>query len=159
MRKVKLAKLNLGCGLEHLKGYTNIDIREEVEPDEVWDICFGLPYKDNTASDVVAYDFMEHIPQDKVIFVMKEIHRILTPEGIFHFRIPSTDGRGWAMDPTHRSFWNINSWLYFCEPAYWELYPNFPRFNIIELKDCCPSEEDYKIFKIIHTQGKVSPIK
>jgi predicted SAM-dependent methyltransferase len=159
MKKNNKIKLNLGCGLNYQPGYINIDDRSEVEPDSVFNICNGLPYEDNSVDEIRAYDFMEHIPQDGVIFVMQEIHRVLKKEGIFDFSIPSTDGRGSFQDPYHRSYWNINSFLYYCEESYHELYPELPRFEILELGDFAASEEEYKIFKVIHTKGKLRPIK
>ncbi len=59
------------------------------------------------------------------------------------------------MDPTHRSFWNINSWLYFTDGEWLALYPEFPAFKKIELRDDTTSVK----LRIIHTNGKLSPIK
>jgi hypothetical protein len=46
---------------------------------------------------------------------MNEIWRILKPDGIVDISVPSTDGRGAFQDPTHVSFWNINSFMYYCQ--------------------------------------------
>jgi hypothetical protein len=46
---------------------------------------------------------------------MNEIWRILKPGGIVDISVPSTDGRGAFQDPTHVSFWNINSFMYYCQ--------------------------------------------
>lgn len=148
-------KLNLGCGFRKLDGYVNIDNRDLCKPDQVWDITEGIPYGDSSVDEVRAFDFMEHIPREKVKFVMWEIHRVLKPGGLFHFFIPSTDGRGAFMDPTHVSFWNIDSWLYYCEPIWHDLYPDLPEFRIFQLHDVNTSPQR----RIIHTEGKVVPVK
>ena len=45
----------------------------------------------------------------------KELYRILVPGGWFLSSTPSTDGRGAFQDPTHVSFWNENSFLYYTD--------------------------------------------
>lgn len=149
-----MIKLNLGCGYRKLKDFVNIDNRKEVEPDLCIDITEGLPYDDNTVNEIRAFDFLEHIPMYKTIFVIEEIYRVLKHGGLFEHFTPSTDGRGAFQDPTHKSFWNINSWFYFMDDAYRNLYGIKARFggknhNI----------ETDKINKIIHVQGILYAIK
>jgi len=144
-------QLNLGCGSKQLEGFVNIDKRASVDPDLCCDIATGgLPYEDNTVDMVMAYDFLEHIHPDKVIFVIEEIHRVLKPGGIFQHHTPSTDGRGAWQDPTHRSFWNFNSWNYFTEDIWREEIGTSAKFEIIELGDILTST----VHQIIHTYGK-----
>lgn len=153
-------RLNLGSGFRPLEGYINIDSRPEVEPDMVLDIAAeGLStYGDSTVDEVRAYDFLEHVSPDKVVFVLSEIHRVLKPEGILDSLTPSTDGRGAFQDPTHRSFWNINSWLYFTNRDWQGLYPEFPLFEIVEIGDIFTSSLTRDL-KIVHTLAKLRPIK
>jgi glycosyltransferase involved in cell wall biosynthesis len=107
-------KLNLGCGYRKLDGYVNIDNRIQVEPDQCLDILDGLPFDDNSVSVVRAYDFLEHIPIGKTVFVMEEIWRVLKPGGLFESMTPDAEhGQGAFQDPTHVSFWVENSWKYF----------------------------------------------
>ena len=44
---------------------------------------------------------------------MNEIWRICKPDALVDIRVPSSDGRGAFQDPTHVSFWNINSFHYY----------------------------------------------
>ena len=113
-----------------MEGYENIDSRPEVLPDVVLDVCDGLPYSDNSVDEVRAFDFLEHIPIGKTVEVIEGIWRILKPGGIFESLTPSTDGRGAFQDPTHVSFWNENSWLYYSHPAYRRLYGTKANFKI-----------------------------
>ncbi len=46
---------------------------------------------------------------------MSEIHRVLAPGGWAFIQVPSTDGRGAFQDPTHVSYWNENSFLYYTD--------------------------------------------
>lgn len=146
-------KLNLGCGIQKIEGYIGLDIQERVAPDVVCDISSGLPYEDNSIEQVRAFDFLEHIAPDKTIFVVEEIWRVLKPDGILEHLTPSTDGRGAFQDPMHRSFWNINSWLYFTEDAYRALYGIKAKFRVENLRDVLTGDN------IIHTYGVLHAVK
>lgn len=148
-------KLNLGCGERKLNGWINIDIREEVNPDLLYDIEKGLPYKDNSVDDIRAWDFLEHISNEKKMFVIEEIYRVLKPNGIFEFFIPSTDGRGAFQDPTHKSFWNKNSWLYYYDDEHRSLYGIKAKFEFGTLNDVVSDN----VARIIHTHGIGKAIK
>lgn len=69
-----------------------------------------------------------------IIHFMNEAFRVLKPNGRLDCLIPSTDGRGWAQDPTHVSYWNENSLLYFTDPAYMGLYPHLIKCKYRPLK-------------------------
>ena len=105
-------KLNLGCGKRIVPGYINIDDDDHPGVDLIINIYNGLPFEDNSVDKILASDFLEHIPQPKVIFVIDEIWRVLKPDGIFESSTPSTEGCGAFQNPLHVSFWNINSWYY-----------------------------------------------
>lgn len=147
--------LNLGCGFRKMPDCINIDSRIVCEPDLTWDVTRGLPFASNSVDMVTAIDFLEHIPLGKTVFVIEEIWRVLRNEGKFHHITPSTDGRGAFQDPTHQSFWNINSWLYYTNKEYRELYNIKADFGVITLYD---TESD-KVKKIVHTVGEMWAVK
>lgn len=119
----KEIKLNLGSGYRPIDGYINIDNRIEVKPDLVCDIIKGLPYKDNSVDEVRAYDILEHIPIGKTIDAITEIWRVLKHNGKFDSFTPDAEiGMGAFQDPTHVSFWVANSWLYYSDKQYRDLY-------------------------------------
>lgn len=149
-------KLNLGCGHKPLPGYINIDIREEVDPDLVVDIgAEGLPFEEGEVDEIRAYDFLEHIPTARVPFVMGEIWRVLKDGGKFEHFTPSTDGRGSFQDPYHVSYWNINSWLYWCNAEYRALYGTKVNFRVGMSKDVMTDQGA----RIIHTHGVLYAVK
>ncbi len=122
-------KLNLGSGLNYLNGYVNIDIQERVSPDLIHDVSAGLPFKTSTIEEVRAHHFLEHLHRDCVIFVMTEIWRVLVPNGLLDVVVPSTEGLGAFQDPTHQSFWNRNTFLYFMNDDYRRLYDIQAKFT------------------------------
>ena len=110
--------LNLGCGDDILDGFINIDKEFSAEDHmkhrgKLW-VCnleAAWPPLDGTVDYVLAKDIIEHLP-DK-IHTMNEAHRILKNGGIFEIHVPTTDGTGAFQDPTHVSFWNRRSFLYY----------------------------------------------
>jgi len=126
-------KIDLGCGRRKADGYYGIDCQMLSGVDLVCDCNRVIPLPDNVACEVRAFDFLEHVRNDKRIHIMGEIWRILKPGGLFQSMTPSTDGRGAFQDPTHFSFWNQNSFWYFTDDAHRALYDIKPKFSIEHL--------------------------
>ncbi len=103
-------KLNLGCCDALLPGYVNVDVVPGVGI-EVVDLRKAWPWADNSVEYVRAYDIIEHL-QDK-IFTMNELWRVLREGGRAELAVPTTEGSGAFQDPTHVSFWNRRSFLYY----------------------------------------------
>ena len=104
-------KLNLGCCDAAIPGFVNVDIVAGPGVDQVADLSAPWPWSDNSIEYVRAWDIIEHLP-DK-IQTMNEIYRVLAPGGRAEIAVPTTDGTGAFQDPTHVSFWNRCSFLYY----------------------------------------------
>jgi len=126
---------------EHLRGY-----REEPDPDLVLQAINKANFSDCRGAFI---DLVEAIRKPKrtygVVHFMGEAYRVLKPEGTLDIWVPSTDGRGWAQDPTHVSYWNQNSIIYFLNtPSGESLRMGFKEgfvrglFNPIALKTSVP---------------------
>ncbi len=110
-------RVSLGRGKK--PGYVTIDKKSSfitpdsvyVSPDIVRDVTRGLPFDTDSVHELEAHDFMEHIPQADVLFVMNEIHRVLEPGGIFDIVLPV--GEDTHVDPTHLSVWTRRTFEYF----------------------------------------------
>lgn len=150
-----MLKINLGSGYRPRENCTNIDIRPECEPDMIIDICNGLPFGDGTIDVVYAYDFLEHIPRRKTVFVVEEIWRVLRHRGLFEHFTPSTDGRGAFQDPTHLSYWNFNSWFYYIDETHRELLGTKAKFSPEKLVNHVTDQSN----QIIHVFGRFYAIK
>lgn len=101
--------VDIGGGLNPWPNYTTVDLREG--SDYVCDLNNGIPLPDNSVGVLNASHILEHL-HDKTK-IMGEIHRVLAPGGWAFIEVPSTDGRGAFQDPTHVSYWNENSFLYY----------------------------------------------
>jgi SAM-dependent methyltransferase len=146
--------IDLGCGRNKIDGCIGFDIQSLPGVDIVGDANFTLPFADNCADIIYAYDFLEHINNDKRIHIMSEIWRILKPGGLLDSKTPSTDGRGAFQDPTHYSFWNENSFWYYLDGLLRNLYNIVPKFKIEELYT---TEKDE--WQICHVIAKLIAIK
>lgn len=101
--------VDIGGGLNPYPGYVSIDLREDA--DVQFDLNNGIPLPDNSVGVLNASHILEHLTDKTKI--MAEIHRVLSPGGWAFIEVPSTDGRGAFQDPTHVSYWNENSFLYY----------------------------------------------
>lgn len=125
--------VDLGCGASK-RGNIGIDRIAYPNVDIVCNLGFEkIPLSDNSVDKVMAYDFLEHLPavvcypilqSGKAlkwktyyprIFLLREVHRILKPGGIFESSTPHEKSRAWAQDPTHAAPpWTDETWNYFC---------------------------------------------
>lgn len=106
-------KLHLGCGDVRLEGFINMDVRATSTTDLVRDILRGLPFSDSTVSEIYSDNFLEHLPQTEVIWVMNEMWRVMVPGGKAHHQMPLAGSVVDYQDPTHLSRWHTETLTYF----------------------------------------------
>jgi len=120
MTEVK--KLNLGCGQFSKLGYINLDINSKTKADIFHDLTkFPYPFKDNNFSLIEADHVLEHLKDP--IKVIKELHRILEPNGKLIIKIPHFS-RGFT-NPEHKTGFDITF-------AYWFLPQFKPWYSGVE---------------------------
>lgn len=133
-----LMKVDIGGGLFPRPGYVTVDQRDTA--DHVCDLNQGIPLPDNSVGVLNASHVIEHL-YDKTK-IMSEIHRVLAHGGWAFIEVPSTDGRGAFMDPTHVSYWNENSFLYYTNANYAQFIDNDRiRFQPYRMETHFPSDE------------------
>lgn len=81
-------KIHLGCGSRKVNGWINIDLQNS---DLNMDLSKGnLPFKSESTNFVVSQHFFEHLQLDtELIPLLKEVFRILKPNGELWFSVPS----------------------------------------------------------------------
>lgn len=109
-RRNGLRLIELGGRFSAKQGYETVDL---LDADIITDLNNDFPFDDSSVGVIRAYDIFEHLRDP--IHTMKEVYRVLAPGGILFCQVPSTDGRGAFQDPTHVSFWNENSFLYYTD--------------------------------------------
>ncbi|MEA5530355.1 class I SAM-dependent methyltransferase [Dolichospermum sp. UHCC 0684] len=153
----KLICIDLGCGTHKAEGFIGVDLVAADGVDVIANLNGHFPFPDNSVDFIKAHDIIEHLPDR--IHTMNEIWRILKPDGIVDISVPSTDGRGAFQDPTHVSFWNINSFMYYCQefPPYLagcqSHYGFKGEFSIVSI------EEIHSPNQVIHVHAVLKAIK
>lgn len=155
-QNLMVLRVDIGCGANKPDNFIGVDICPSPGVDIVADLNKKFPFEDNSVCEVRAHDIIEHLP-DK-IHTMNEIWRICKSGANVDIRVPSTDGRGAFQDPTHVSFWNINSFLYYCVDfsPYLELcrkYGFIGAFKVLKL------EHEESPDRVIHVRAELSVVK
>jgi len=81
-------KLNLGCGLDRRKGYTNVDLPPRHEPDLVADVTSLAFLPADYYDEVLAQDVLEHLPRTSTRKTLVHWNRLLAPAGLLRLRVP-----------------------------------------------------------------------
>ena len=148
-----MIKYNLGSGVAFKPGFINVDLKNadiDANLDDDWIFA-----PNDSADFVLAAHVFEHLKSP--IHTMNELYRILKPGGTAEIHVPSTDGRGAFQDPTHISFWNINSFQYYSSQKNWawhslcKTYGFKGDFKILVL-------EDYKVGEIVVTKAVLEKV-
>jgi predicted SAM-dependent methyltransferase len=128
-------KIDLGCGRRKRLGYFGVDCQSLPGVDLVCDCNEVIPLPDNSAEEIIAHDFLEHVRIDRRIHIMTEVWRLLKPNGFFISSTPNAaQGQGFYQDPTHFSPWCKNSFLYYSDDAHRALYGIKAKFEILSLE-------------------------
>lgn len=151
-----MLRVDIGCGDSKPDGFIGVDICPGAKVDIVADISKEFPFEDNSVDELRAYDVVEHLPDR--INTMNEIWRVCKPGARIDILVPSSDGRGAFQDPTHISFWNINSFKYYCVefPGYLYLCHKYGfkgAFKVLNLEH--RQSED----QVIHVKADLEVVK
>ena len=150
-------RVDLGCGKWKPEGYIGVDISPSSKADIIADLTRRFPFPASTVDVVRAHDTIEHLPDR--IHTMNEIWRVCKDGALVDLKVPSTDGRGAFQDPTHVSFWNRNSFMYYCVefPAYLELCHSYGfrgSFQLLKLEGQGEEREEFIHVVLRAVKGK-----
>jgi len=108
VKKPKIAdrkiKVNLGCGVQHIDGFVNVDNSDLVKPDVKHDLMqFPWPFADDSVDHIVAKDILEHLGNtpDDFIRVIQEMYRISADGAAWEVQFPHHRSDTAISDPTH----------------------------------------------------------
>lgn len=125
--------LNLGCGKDIKAGFINIDKIFFKGVDVVCDLEDGLPFRANVFDKIFSRYVLEHISD--LVFIMREIHRVLKPNGIAHLEVPHCSCVHGYTDPTHKTFFAYRTMDFFAEDSETGYFLNIKfKFKIITKK-------------------------
>lgn len=84
-------KLNLGCGLQKLSGFVNVDKSNLMSPDEKVNLDITpWPWNDSEFNHIVAKDILEHLgnTNEDFIDIIKEMYRVSENGAIWEVQVP-----------------------------------------------------------------------
>ncbi len=107
-------KLELGCGnAKHWREGFNLRLDKiDFGQDIVWNLLNGIPLPDNFCSYIYCSHTFEHLPQDRIIFVMNECWRVLMPKGELWIIVPHLEAPS-SHIPVHLTRFNERSFEFF----------------------------------------------
>lgn len=91
MNRLKLKKLNLGCGTSYHDDWVNVDFSETGEGVIAHNLLNGIPFDENEFDVVYHSHVLEHFPKDKAGSFIKECFRVLKPGGIIRVAVPDLE--------------------------------------------------------------------
>lgn len=135
---VEAVRLDLACGKSLRAGFEGVDLYAENAKHRIDLQKFPFPFADNSVDELFSSHFLEHLPareveerdlyaearervsmrerflgKDFLYAFMDECYRILKPAGTIYIVVPNVRADGGFQDPTHRRFFNQNTFRYF----------------------------------------------
>jgi hypothetical protein len=154
--------LNLGCGVNPVDRFVNLDLRSLPGVDVVHDMEeFPWPFPDDCCITITASHVFEHIKPWFTVDWMNEIWRITKVGGQLAISAPYGVNHRYVQDPTHCNPINEYTWQYFdprfplwgvYEPKPWHIDKKFPTYApdgdievlLEKIKEGKKEEEDEK---------------
>lgn len=86
-----LMKLNVASGWCAYDGFVNVDISDIPGVGQLDLFQFPWPWDDNTFDYILASEFLEHVPNDKIMGVIHNLGRVLKVGGVLEVMCPHPD--------------------------------------------------------------------
>lgn len=114
--KVKVFRINAGCGTSLYRDCANVDKSSDVGADFVFDLNGKFPFDDDTFDSVFCSHTLEHLHNP--LAFMQELHRVCVHGAVAIFKTPyGSSDNAWE-DPTHTRPYFLDSFGYFSQAAY-----------------------------------------
>ena len=97
-------KLDIGCKGCTKEGYTGID-KLDFGQDVLWDVRQGIPFANNSVTDIYCNNFLEHLADADMELFFTELYRICKNDANIEIVVPDSGSMG-AYTHNHFSFWN-----------------------------------------------------
>lgn len=109
-------RINLGCGGKRVDGFLGVDIIDGTAVDirmDVMQYLRSLPA--GSVQEIYTRHFLEHVRPDDLRPMLLEFDRVLRPGGQIRVIVPHYSNPYFYSDPTHRQFFGVHTFSYFCE--------------------------------------------
>jgi SAM-dependent methyltransferase len=100
--------LHLGCGPKYLSGFINVD-GNLLRKRDVWlDLRNGLPFASDSIASIYSSHVFEHFYAEELSALLRECHRVLSPEGFMRTVVPDLRAAARAYIAGDASFFAIS---------------------------------------------------
>lgn len=107
--------LDLGAGRKRVPGRITIDKVDLPHVDIVADLEMGLSFlRDGCVDRIYCRSVLEHIVNFELL--LREMLRVLKPQGTAHVYVPHFSNPYYYSDYTHKRFFGLYSFYYFVDP-------------------------------------------
>jgi SAM-dependent methyltransferase len=118
--------IDIGCGKKKKPGRIGIDQVDLPGVDIVTDIESGLPFfPDGSVAEIHCRSVLEHISNFE--HLLKEMMRVLKPDGTLHVFVPHFSNPYYYSDPTHVRAFGLYTFYYFADTEH-QLRRKVPNF-------------------------------
>jgi predicted SAM-dependent methyltransferase len=113
-------KLNIGCAGNPEPGWDNLDCEPRTNPDILHALGAynPIPKPDNTYDTILASHVLEHVEQAALFYVMKDLHRVLKPNGYLIAITPYGSSDDAWDNPHHKQLFTENTFAFFSKRLY-----------------------------------------
>lgn len=124
-------KVNLGSGRKSKKGFINVDSWIESSADVKEDcLLFLKKQADNSIDELYTRHFFEHLDSENLLKYINEINRVMANGSNITVIVPHWSNPAYYSDPTHKSFYGLYTFEYFCKYSRLALPRNIPRYAV-----------------------------
>lgn len=132
-------RLNLGCGSKRIPGYLGVDIGDGSAVDvrmDVMEYLCSLPPE--SVQEIYSRHFLEHVESRDLRPMLLQFDRVLRPGGLIHLIVPHYSNPYFYSDPTHRQFFGVHTFSYFCDRSCLNrtvpTYAAIPGWSLLKVK-------------------------
>lgn len=132
INKIKMKKLNLGCGTEYLQGWVNVDsgntlcdVKHDLE-------IFPWPFAESSVTEIRMHHVLEHISKENFIPFLREMYRVCCNGAVINIDSPHAGSDNFWTDPTHKLPLTTRTFDYFDSTK--PLYVNGTIYNWNDIK-------------------------
>jgi SAM-dependent methyltransferase len=140
-------RVNLGCGDQRLPGHIGLDILIRTGTDVICDLNVSIPLAPSSVEHIRATSILEHI--DELERLLKEVSRVLSPDGTFYVSVPHWTNPLYYSDYSHRRFFGLATFDYFAEPED-QTYRKVPVYTEIRFQVVSTRLIFWSPFRLLH---------
>ena len=112
--------VNLGAGAQQMPYTMNLDYPDWNGEEDT------IPMEENSVGTVFAFHFLEHLPGESVISMLREVERVLKPGGTMLIVVPHAASSMAFHDLDHKSFFNEDTFPNLFDTRYYTKHREDP---------------------------------